>query len=74
MVYFLTAWFFTHFAPLQDYLTLIKMPAWLFEALTCWKCLTFWLILICTLNIQLALIYSLIAWFLTEMTSQRLNN
>lgn len=74
MKYLLISWLWCYFEPLQDYLyrlaTQGKIHNKVFDLLTCWKCMSFWLTLLFTLNIYLAILNSLIAWLLVNLTSK----
>jgi len=64
---FLICWLVTHLEPLQKKIDLILNKIEndylyiLIDVLTCFKCLSFWSILILTQNIWTAIFYSLIA-------------
>jgi len=66
---FLSAWFFTNFDPITKAIykledKLQSIPSWLlngFYVLQCFKCLSFWSVLIITQDIWYALTASLIA-------------
>ena len=62
---FLITWFITHFEPLQERierLYLIKRLEKLIDILTCFKCLSFWSVLIVTWNVYYAIFASLTAY------------
>jgi hypothetical protein len=62
---FLIAWFVTHFEPIRDRLErlyLIKRLEKVIDIVTCFKCLSFWSILIVTWNVYYAIFASLIAY------------
>ena len=70
---FLIAWFITHFEPLQERiqrLYLIKRLELLVDVLTCFKCLSFWSVLIVTWNVYYAIFASLTA-YLYDSISKR---
>ena len=70
---FLIAWFITHFEPLQERIVrlyLIKRLELLVDVLTCFKCLSFWSVLIITWNVYYAIFASLIA-YLYDSISER---
>ncbi len=74
MKYLLISWLWCYFEPLQDYLyrlaTQGKINNKIFDLLTCWKCTAFWLTLLFTFNIYIAILNSLIAWLLVSLTSK----
>jgi hypothetical protein len=62
---FLIAWFITHFEPIRDRLErlyLIKRLEKVVDILTCFKCLSFWSVLIITWNVYYAIFASLTAY------------
>ena len=62
---FLITWFITHFEPIRDRLErlyLIKRLEKLIDILTCFKCLSFWSVLIITWNVYYAIFASLTAY------------
>jgi hypothetical protein len=62
---FLIAWFITHFEPIRDRLErlyLIKRLEKVLDIVTCFKCLSFWSVLIVTWNVYYAIFASLIAY------------
>jgi hypothetical protein len=62
---FLIAWFITHFEPIRDRLErlyLIKRLEKVIDIVTCFKCLSFWSVLIVTWNVYYAIFASLTAY------------
>ena len=62
---FLITWFVTHFEPIRDRLErlyLIKRLEKVIDIVTCFKCLSFWSVLIVTWNIYYAIFASLTAY------------
>lgn len=67
----LIAWFVTHFEPVQELLQklyLINRIEKLVDVITCFKCLSFWLVLIGTWDVFLAIVASLIAHLYDSIT------
>ena len=65
----LISWLMTHFEPLQNLIDLIfknysnnKFIMLFYNAITCFKCISFWITLIVTFNIYAAIINSIIAY------------
>ena len=70
---FLITWFITHFEPLQERierLYLIKRLEKLIDILTCFKCLSFWSVLIVTWNVYYAIFASLTAYLYDSITER----
>ena len=70
---FLITWFIAHFEPLQERiqrLYLIKRLEMLIDILTCFKCLSFWSVLIVTWNVYYAIFASLTAYLYDSITER----
>jgi hypothetical protein len=70
---FLIAWFIRHFEPIRDRLErlyLIKRLEKVIDIVTCFKCLSFWSVLIVTWNIYYAIFASLIAYLYDSITER----
>jgi hypothetical protein len=70
---FLIAWFITHFEPIRDRLErlyLIKRLEKVIDIVTCFKCLSFWSVLIVTWNIYYAIFASLTAYLYDSITER----
>jgi hypothetical protein len=70
---FLVAWLITHFEPLQERierLYLIKRLEMLVDILTCFKCLSFWSVLIVTWDVYFAIFASLTAYLYDSITER----
>jgi hypothetical protein len=70
---FLIAWFITHFEPIRDRLErlyLIKRLEKVIDIVTCFKCLSFWSVLIVTWNVYYAIFASLIAYLYDSITER----
>ena len=70
---FLIAWFITHFEPIRDRLErlyLIKRLEKVIDIVTCFKCLSFWSVLIVTWNVYYAIFVSLIAYLYDSITER----
>jgi hypothetical protein len=72
----LATWWFTHFEPLQTWLTKTipaDHPVWgvVLEVLSCWKCLSTWTLLVLTGSILFALAGGFLAWFTTKLLVKR---
>lgn len=74
MKYLLISWLWCYFEPIQEHLyrqtVLQRIPNKVYELLTCWKCTSFWLTLVFTFDIYLAILNSVIAWLLSSLTSK----
>jgi hypothetical protein len=70
---FLIAWLITHFEPLQERiqrLYLIKRLELVIDIVTCFKCLSFWSVLIVTWNVYYAIFASLTAYLYDSITER----
>ncbi len=70
---FLIAWFITHFEPIRDRLErlyLIKRLEKVIDIVTCFKCLSFWSVLIVTWNVYYAIFASLMAYLYDSITER----
>jgi len=70
---FLIAWFITHFEAIRDRLERlysIKRLEMLVDIVTCFKCLSFWSVLIITWNVYYAIFASLIAYLYDSITER----
>ena len=70
---FLITWFITHFEPIRDRLErlyLIKRLEKVLDIVTCFKCLSFWSVLIVTWNVYYAIFASLIAYLYDSITER----
>ena len=70
---FLIAWFITHFEAIRDRLERlysIKRLDKVIDIVTCFKCLSFWSVLIITWNVYYAIFASLIAYLYDSITER----
>jgi hypothetical protein len=73
---FLSAWFITNFEPIKDHLKTLYarfFGTWLqvgFEILTCFKCLSFWLVFIGTFDPFYAIAAAFVATIYTDVVER----
>ena len=73
---FLCSWFITHFEPIKEHLDNLYQKYWGtwigvgFDILTCFKCLSFWLIFLFTLDPFYAMAGSFLANIYTDVVEK----